>query len=271
MSDNDHVERLTRLFGTAHPVALVTGSGAPRVGNCIARELARRGYRQVIHANTSVDDAQQTAEELSTAQVPAISVTADLSDADAARAMIDQAREQMGRLDVLVNSAAIWSPKKLEEVTADDVRRYFEVNSVGTFVCCQHAGLIMAGQETGGAILNLGDWAVVRPYLHHGAYFPSKGAIPTLTRTMALELGHRNPRIRVNAVLPGPVMLPDDLPAEDRQAAIDATLLKREGSPQNVADAAVALIENDFITGICLPVDGGRTVYSPDATHPGVQ
>jgi pteridine reductase len=156
----------------------------------------------------------------------------------------------------------------LEEITAGDVRRYLEVNTLGTFLLCQHVGLRMVKQPSGGVIINMGDWAPVRPYLDYAAYFPSKGAIPTLTRDLAVELGTRNPRIRVNAVLPGPVMLPKDLPDEERRLAIDGTLVKREGSPQNVADAAVSLIENDFITGVCLPVDGGRSIYAPTSERP---
>ena len=85
-----------------------------------------------------------------------------------------------------------------------------------------------------------------------------------MTRDLAVELAERNPRIRVNAVLPGPVLLPPDVSAAERQAAIRGTLVKREGHPQNVADAVVALVENDFITGVCLPVDGGRSIYAAE-------
>jgi pteridine reductase len=109
----------------------------------------------------------------------------------------------------------------------------------------------------------LGDWAEARPYPDYAAYFPSKGAVLALTRSLAVELGLRNPKVRVNCILPGPVMLPPDLPEAERRQAINATLVKREGSPENIAQAAVALVENDFITGACLTVDGGRTIYAP--------
>jgi pteridine reductase len=122
----------------------------------------------------------------------------------------------------------------------------------------------MVKQPEGGSIVNLGDWAVVRPYPNYAAYFPSKGAIPTLTRTMAVELGSRNPNTRVNAILPGPVMLPPDLPEAERQQAINATLVKREGKPENIVQAALFLVDNDFVTGVCLPVDGGRTIFASD-------
>jgi len=118
----------------------------------------------------------------------------------------------------------------------------------------------MIPQPSGGVLVNLGDWAVARPYRDYAAYFPSKGAVVALTRSLAVELASRNPRIRVNAVQPGPVMLPPDLDEEERRAAIAGTLVQRAGSPQNVADAVVALIENDYITGVCLPVDGGRSL-----------
>jgi pteridine reductase len=246
-----------------HPVAIVTGSGAPRVGNVIVRALAARGYRVAVHANSSIDEAEQTAEELRAGGAHAFAVQAELSDETDVERMVAEVYERFGRIDALVNSAAIWQSKPLDDVRADDVRRHFEVNTLGTFLCCQHVGRIMVGQATGGAIVNLGDWATVRPYRNYAAYFPSKGAIPALTRTMAVELAARNPAVRVNAVLPGPVMLPDTLPAAERRAAIEATLVKREGSPQNVADAVVFLLENDFVTGVCLPVDGGRSIYAP--------
>ncbi|MEO8497009.1 MAG: SDR family oxidoreductase, partial [Planctomycetota bacterium] len=103
---------------------------------------------------------------------------------------------------------------------------------------------------------------IVRPYMDHAAYFPSKGAIPTLTRNLAVELASRNPHVRVNAILPGPAMLPEGLPESTQQAAIDGTLVKLAGSPRYIADAAVFLIEHEFITGVCLPVDGGRSIYA---------
>jgi pteridine reductase len=148
----------------------------------------------------------------------------------------------------------------LEEVVAADVEEHFRTNALGTFLCCRAAGLAMAAQPEGGAIVNLGDWAVERPYLNYAAYFPSKGAIPAMTRMFAVELAGRNPAVRVNAVLPGPVMLPPDLPPAERAAAIAGTLVRREGTPEQVAAAVLALVENSFITGACLPVDGGRTI-----------
>jgi pteridine reductase len=247
---------------TTQRVAIVTGSGAQRVGNVVARRLAASGYRLVIHANRSLAGAQRTAEELSAAGAEAIALTADLRDEQAVERLVATVWERFGRIDVLVHCAAIWVSKPLEDTTAADVRDHFEVNALATFLLCQHVGLRMAAQPTGGVIVNLGDWAIARPYRHYAAYFASKGAIPTITRAFAVELAARNPRVRVNAILPGPVMLPQEMTTAQREAVVAQTLLKREGSPEHIAQAVEFLIANDFVTGICLPVDGGRTIYS---------
>jgi len=243
-------------------VALVTGSGRDRVGRRIALRLAERGYRLVLHANSSIDEAREVAERLTGEGHEAIALAADLREEDAVAEMVDAGVRRFGRIDALVNSAAVWIRKPLEAVAAADVRLHFEVNALGTFLCCQRVGLLMADQSNGGAIVNLGDWATARPYADYAAYFPSKGAVEAITRSMAVELAARNPKVRVNAVLPGPVMLPDDMPADERAASIAGTLVEREGSPDHVADAVVFLLENDFVTGVCLPVDGGRTLKS---------
>ena len=176
--------------------------------------------------------------------------------------MIAGVLERYGRIDVLVNCAAVWKSKHLEDVTIADVREHFETNTLGSFLCCQHAGLAMVKQPEGGLIVNVGEWAVVRPYKHFAAYFTSKAAIPGMTSMFAVELGTRNPNVRVNAVLPGPVMMPPELDPAERQASIDGTLVKREGSPANVAKAVLSFLDNDFITGTCLTVDGGRSVFA---------
>jgi pteridine reductase len=251
---------------TESPVAIVTGAGR-RLGNVIARELAADGYRLALHAHQSSADLAQTVFELVAGGTEAIALAADLRDEQATRDLIAQAHARFGRIDALVNSAAIWVAKPFEKITAADVREHFEINTLGTFVASQAAGLIMAAQSSGGAIVNIGDWAIERPYLNYAAYFVAKGAIPTLTRALAVELAHRNPRVRVNAVLPGPVLLPTEMSAAERQRVIEATLAKREGSPRDVADAVRFLLQNTFVTGVCLPVDGGRSIYSPTDSH----
>jgi pteridine reductase len=244
-------------------VALVTGSGKRRIGWYVADALAGRGYALAVHYRTSAAEAADAVAHLRGRGIEADAFQADLTDEVAASGLIHAVLERFGRLDVLVNCAAIWEPKRLEDVKTVDVRRHFEVNVLSTFVCSQQAGLAMARQAEGGCIVTFGDWAAeARPYPGYAAYFVSKGAIPTLTRCLAVELGTRNPRVRVNCILPGPVLLPPDLPEEERREAIEATLVRHEGSPVNVAQAVLFFIDNDFVTGACLPVDGGRTVYA---------
>jgi pteridine reductase len=243
-------------------VALVTGSGKKRVGWHVADALARRGYSIAVHYRSSAKEAGDTVEHLRSRGVEAVAFQADLAEESAVRDLVRGALDHFGRLDVLVNCAAIYKAKRLEEVTAADVRHNFEANLLGTFLCAQQAGLAMVRQPEGGCIVNFGDWAVARPYLNYAPYLVSKGAIPVLTRCLAVELGTRNPRVRVNCVHPGPVLFPLDMAKAERDEAIRSTLLRREGEPENVAAAVLFFAENDYVTGVCLPVDGGRTIYA---------
>lgn len=246
------------------PVALVTGAGR-RLGRALALDLAAHGYRVVLHAHESLDGARQAEGQIAAAGGEAIVAAADLRDEAQVVALVEQARSAFGRLDALVNNAAIWRRRPLEQVTAAEVRAHFELNALGTFLCCQRVGLAMVEQPSGGAIVNVGDWAIARPYRDYSAYFAAKGAIPTLTRTFAVELGQRNPRVRVNAVLPGPVLWPEGLAEGERAAIVASTLAQREGTPAHVAHAVRFLLQNEFVTGVCIPVDGGRSVFAGDA------
>ncbi len=243
-------------------VALVTGSGKKRIGRHVAAALAERGYNLVVHYHTSAADANDAVAEFRRHGGEALALQADLGDESAVRGLFQTTLDRLGRLDVFVHCAGLWGKGRLEGVTAADVRRNFEVNVLSTFLCVREAGLAMVRQAEGGCIVTLGDWAVVRPYLHHAAYFTSKGAIPTLTRCLAVELGSRNPRVRVNCIEPGPVLFPPDLPEQERRESIESTLVQREGSPEHIARAVLSLIDNDFITGVSLPVDGGRTIFA---------
>jgi len=245
-------------------VAVVTGSGKRRVGWHVAAALAARRYRLTIHYRNSAHEATETVAYLEQQGTQAIAVQADLRHEQAVRSMVDQTLARFGRIDVLVNCASSWESKKLEETTVADLTYNYETNTLGTFLCSQQVGLAMVRQPEGGCIITLGDWAIERPYLNYAAYLISKGAIPTLTRCLAVELGLRNSRVRVNCVMPGPVMFGPELSEEERRQSIRGTLVKHEGSPDNVAQAVLSLIDNDFVTGACLTVDGGRSVYAPE-------
>ena len=170
----------------------------------MAEALAGRGYALVLHYHTSATEAEASAAAYPGRGTPAIAIGADLTDAAGPRGLISRSLDQFGRLDVLVNCAAIWQSKRLEDVTADDVRRHFDTNALGTFICAEHAGLHMVAQPEGGCIINLGDWAEVRPYLNYAAYFLSKGAVSSMTRCLAVELGSATPMSASTASCPAP-------------------------------------------------------------------
>jgi pteridine reductase len=242
-------------------VALVTGAGNRRVGWFVADALAAREFALVLPYRR----AGAAADEFRARGHTALGVQADLAAEADVRRVVEQTLAEFGRLDVLVTCAGAWAAGRLEDVTAADVVRHFEANVLGTFLIAREAGLAMTRQPAGGCIVTVGDWAVARPYPDHAAYFATRGAIPAMTRCLAVELGTRNPNVRVNCVEPGPVLPPPDRPAgEWEQAAARGTLVGRAGRPENVAAAVLHFIDNDFVTGACLPVDGGRTVFAPD-------
>lgn len=251
------------------PTVLITGSGRHRVGNVIARFLAERGYRIALHYHSSRDEAMETRETLRMQGVDCEAFPADVSDDADVQRMVDAVHERFGTIDVLATTASIWRPIPLDEITADDLNANFRINTLGTFFAARAAGAVMVKQPEGGAIVTFGDWAIERPYLHHAAYLISKGTIPTLTRALALELGHRNPKVRVNCIHPGPVMFPPDASDQERQQLIDSTVVKNGDCPEMVAHAVEFLIDNKFITGACIPIDGGRHMFAPSDVERG--
>lgn len=244
------------------PVVLVTGSGRPRVGNVIARYLGSRGYRVALHYHSSENEAESTREQMTSDGVECRAYQANVRAESEVDEMVQRVKDDFGRLDVLVTTSSVWSPKPLDDITAEDLCRNFEVNTLGTFYAARAAGRVMVEQPTGGAIITIGDWSIDRPYVDHAAYFISKGSIPTLTRVLAVELASRNSKIRVNCIHPGPVMLPPGLSDEEQAERAESTLLKTADNPTTVAQAVEFFINNPFVTGACLPVDGGRHMYA---------
>jgi NAD(P)-dependent dehydrogenase (short-subunit alcohol dehydrogenase family) len=267
-------EHQKTVFGISNPVVFVTGSGANRVGRVIARMFVERGYRAILHSHRDSEEARALSTEWTKEGNETHYVTGAINDEPTVKQWIDEIQRRFGRLDVLVNSAAVWEPHTLEGTDTARIRNQWESNTLGAFLVAKHAGLRMAAQPTGGAIVLIGDWAIARPYSDFAAYFVSKGSIPAMTRALAVELAERNPRMRVNAILPGPVMLDEKTPEPTQQKILDACLLRKLGSADHVGSASVFLAEHDFITGVCLPVDGGRSIYAGGMTdaiaHPRI-
>ncbi len=273
------VERNLRLFNCESPVAFVTGSAAPRVGRRVAETLLCQGFRILFHSHR--ESAEAVAAVEAAAQTYGKSgesvglVTGPVEEESTVAAWVQRGLERFGRIDLLVNSAAIWEPMPLEKTRATDFERAFQVNLLGTTLCCQHFGLAMVEQASGGAIVNVGDWAVARPYRGFAAYFVGKAGVQTLTQTMAVELALRNPRVRVNALFPGPILLADSVNQERRQRIMQDCLLRRAGTADDLAQAVVFLATSPFVTGVSIPIDGGRSIWASDSSdciaHPSVE
>lgn len=241
---------------TKGKVALVTGSGV-RVGKRIALALAERGMHVAVHYNGSAGPAEETAAEIRALAVESETFQADLSQVSSVRDLIESIDERWGRLDVLVNSAAIFPRTPWAEIDEATWDRTLDVNLKAPFFTAWHAASLMQ-RNGGGKIINIADWAGLRPYKNYLPYLISKGGIITMTKAMAKELA---PSIAVNAIAPGPVMLPEDFEPAAAERIRKATLLQQLGSPDDIAQSVVYLVAmTDFVTGHVLVVDGGRLI-----------
>lgn len=236
-------------------IALVTG-GAKRVGKAIVQALAARGCHLVVHYHRSQAQAQETVRALQAAGHRALAVQADITKEDQVEAMIEAATAHFGRIDILVNNAALFYRTPVETLTIEDWQRVMDVNLTGTFLCAHKIGLRM--REWGwGHIINIADVAGERPWADYIPYSVSKACVLTFTQGLAMELA---PQVMVNAVIPGPVLFQEDTPDNVRQREIDKTLVKRAGSPRDVAQVVVFVAESDYSTGASFHVDGGRSL-----------
>jgi NAD(P)-dependent dehydrogenase (short-subunit alcohol dehydrogenase family) len=172
-------------------------------------------------------------------------------------AIVRQAVERFGRIDILVNNASNYYKTPFETLTEAQWDDLVGTNLKGTFLVCKRVGDEMLRMGAG-KIINLADWAGFRPYKDYLPYCVAKAGVIALTTALAKTLA---PQIQVNAVAPGPVLLPEDFSETLRQAVIQATPLKRLGKPEDIAQTIVFLVEgSDFITGAIIPVDGGRLI-----------
>jgi len=236
--------------------ALVTGAGR-RLGQAIAVGLARAGCDIAVHFHQSEIGASATADAVVAAGRRAATLRADLADAAVAQGLARRAAELLGgRLDVVVSSAAVMVRQPVEQITPESWDRTLDLNLRGAFFVAQ--GAIPFLRAARGKIVFLADVAAFEPwpnYLPHGV---SKAGLVLLTRTLAKALA---PEIAVNAVAPGPVLLPEDWDPDTRARVAQRTPLARLGHPDDVVAAVRFLVEGtDFVTGTTLVVDGGRLV-----------
>jgi pteridine reductase len=230
--------------------ALVTG-GAVRVGRAISLALGEAGYDVAIHYASSAAAASEVETAIGEHGGRATTLKADLTQPQQAQDLISRATARLGGLDLLVNNAAIFPHARPEEVSVADWDRAFALNARAPFFCCRAAAAVMTA---GGCIVNIADSGVDEGWPGYAVYLASKAALVSLTRSLARAWA---PQIRVNAVAPGPVLLPDSFGPEAAAEAAARTALNRIGSAGDVAGAVLFLDRAEYVTGEVLYVDGG--------------
>lgn len=231
--------------------ALVTGAGK-RIGRAIARTLAEAGADIVVHVNRSTSEGEQAAEEIRALGRRAVVVQADQRNVPEIQAACERAATELGPVDHLVLSAAIWPHVELDETSQEDFDLALEVNLRGPFFWARFLGPRM--RTRGGSITAIADVAHDRPWPASLPYCMAKAGVVSMTYGLARALA---PQVRVNAIGPGPILFPPDYPEERKREDVSATLLGREGSPEDIAGAVLYLTTSTNVTGVMLPVDGG--------------
>ncbi|HJP58763.1 MAG TPA: SDR family oxidoreductase [Gemmatimonadaceae bacterium] len=235
-------------------VALVTGAGT-RVGRAIAVALGKAGMRVGVHYYGSEKGARQTADEIIAAGSEARTLPGDLTDPATGPRVVEHMSKVFGSLDVLVNSAAVMLRTPVGEVLVEDWDAMFALNLRAPFFLSQSAARAM--KDRGGVIINIADLAAFEAWRNYVPHSITKAGVVQMTRALAHALA---PKIRVNAIAPGAVLLPEGVTPEFRDKLISTTPLGRIGSPEDVAQAVIYLITADYVTGETLIVDGGRHV-----------
>ena len=237
-------------------VVLVTGAGK-RVGKTIATSFAARGATIAVHYRSSKPEAAAVVAEIEAKGGKARAFHADLEQVSQIEAMVPEIVAGLGRIDVVVNCASVFYRKPLEEVTERDWDVNLNTNLKAPFFLSRLAGLQMRKQGAG-KIVNIGDWAGIRPYNNYLPYTVSKTGIIGLTRGLAKALA---PEVQVNCVALGPVLAPEEYDQTEIAKMVAGTLTRKMGTPEDVARAVLFFCEGtDFATGATLVLDGGRLI-----------
>ncbi|MEJ2054715.1 MAG: SDR family oxidoreductase [Calditrichaceae bacterium] len=237
-------------------IVLITG-GAVRVGRAISLELSKAGAVIFCQYHSSSDSAQSLKDEIEREGGRIQIFQSDLSIIKNIDHTVKAAVDAFGRIDVLVNNAALFYKTPLGEAKEKDWNTLHNLNLKAPFFLSQAVSRHMLKQKSG-KIINIGDAGAETPFPAYLPYSITKAGIINMTKGLAKALA---PHIQVNCINPGPVMFPEDYSREDKEYSINQTLLKREGSAEDIAATVRFLLEgSDFITGAIIPVDGGRQV-----------
>ncbi len=240
-----------------NPVVLITGA-AKRVGACVARHLHEKGWRVVIHHRGSEKEARALREELNQKRAHSAAVVqADLTSFDDIKKLGESALIAFGRIDALINNASSFYPTPLESAAEKNWEDLFGTNAKAPFFLTQ--SLLPALKESKGVVINMVDIHADLPIPEHTLYCMAKAALVMMTKSLAKDLA---PEIRVNAIAPGMILWPDDdsLPDKIKNAIINKIPLKRAGEPMDIAKSVLFLLEESYITGHILKIDGGRSL-----------
>ncbi len=238
---------------TTPKTVLVTGA-AKRLGRALALDLARHGWQIALHYNSSEKEARATAADAATAGVKVALFKADLSHESETAALIERAVAELGSLGALVNSASLFENDDWYSVSRESWDKHMETNLRAPFVLAQ-AFARQVSRDASGAIVNIIDQRVLKPTPQFMSYSLSKAGLHWLTATLAQALA---PRVRVNAVGPGPTIINARQSQADFTRQREATVLGRGAEPQDVCDAVRYLLEASAVTGQMIAVDGGQ-------------
>jgi len=243
------------MIDTIYPLAIVTGA-AHRIGRSIAGVLAQNGFAIGLHYYQSQNEAEHAAVEITTESgAPVYLLHADLTQPDQIKAMFRQAAGLSHPLRVLVNCAAVMTRGNLTSMAVEEWDSVLSLNLRAPWLCSREAAHLM--QPDGGSIINISDSGAQKTWTGYPAYVVSKSAVETLTRLLARDLA---PAVRVNAVAPGLILPSSSLPSETWEKLVDRLPLRAAGQPEDVARAVLFFIQNPYITGQILAVDGGHQI-----------
>jgi NAD(P)-dependent dehydrogenase (short-subunit alcohol dehydrogenase family) len=234
-------------------VAIVTG-GARRVGQVVARDLAKKGAHVAFTYRSG--DPAETLEMIQSQGVEGQALHLDVLEWDKPKEAVEEVVRRFGRVDLLVNNASVWQSSPFLEITRQQWETSIGANLTGPFLCAQAVAPHMLEQGSG-HIVNIIDLSVSQTWAGFADHSASKAGLEALTRVMAAELA---PQVRVNAIAPGTIMLPDGATEAKREWAVNNSLLKRVGTPEDVARTVIFLTESEFVTGAVYYVDGGRAL-----------
>ena len=239
----------------AGSVIVITGA-AMRVGREVALYLALRGAHIAFSYYLPDEPWQQTKAEIEGCGVRALARQVEIRDKESINHFVNDVLKEFGKIDVLINNASIWLKAPFMEISEADWDLAMDVNLKGPFMAAQAVAPHMLERKQG-VILNITDLSAFQVWPNYAHHAASKAGLASLTKYLAVELA---PHIRVNAIAPGTVLLPENPTPAKIKWATEKSVLGRVGSPQDVARMAEFLITNEFVTGSINFVDGGRSL-----------